>query len=176
LIDKTRNLAGLLVTCHLNSKRVREEVYTRMSAGDKETYWFSHALSSTPYHFVPGYLGGIGKITRDSTGKEMICTSNLLHIIESTGEPFWFNSGIMEFKWHNNMVYLDAEGYVGHNGWWEQRETKYDQSCVSMPNGEEMVTRVSEEIKRRIDEMIELAKTYDDRMQQAGLVIISSDR
>ena len=74
------------------------------------------------------------------------------------------------------MVYLDAEGYVGHNGWWEQRETKYDQSCVSMPNGEEMVTRVSEEIKRRIDKMIELAKTYDDRMQQAGLVIISSDR
>lgn len=175
MIDKTRGLGGMLETCHLNSKKAREEVvYEIISAGDKETYWIAHALTSTSYHWVPGYLGALGVITRDvNTGKETICTSNLLHVLESTGEPFWFNSGVMEFKWWNNAVYIDAQGWIGHNAQWYEGVTKYSQSCALMPNGEELITRVEGEMKRRIQQAIELAKKYDALMTQAGLISIN---
>src|SRR5277367_89444 len=123
-IDKTRNLAGLLMACHLNILRVREDITYRKFYGDKESYWLGHALTSTPYHFVPGYSGGIGRIThqkeddREIEDKEEICTLQLLHVLESTKEPFWFNNGIVEFKGANDDKYIVPTGWVGHEGRW----------------------------------------------------------
>src|SRR6202035_1080236 len=107
--------------CHLNLKAQREAITYKKFYGDKESYWMGHALTSTPYYFVPGYSGGIGRISRKGQKKaeeiqrlseeerrsyldklqnsqEIVCTLQILHILESSGLPFWFNNGLTEHK------------------------------------------------------------------------------
>ena len=181
IVDKTRNLGALLMTCYMNSKRVRDEITYVRFWGDKESYWFSHTLTSTPYHYVPGYAGAIGTITRQTANadKEHICTSRLLHVLESTGEPFWINSGLSEFKWYNDAKYSVPDGWVGHDAEWykDPGATQLDQYCAQVPEGflrvQDPVKRVEGELKRVLEEMIHLAKTYDDLMVHAGLIKIN---
>lgn len=91
-------------------------------------------MTSTPYHFVPGYAGGLGRIShpiedgRENSEKEEICTLQLLHVLESTEEPFWFNHAIVEFKEANNAAYIIPEGWVGHDGRWHSGGQRF-------PNG-----------------------------------------
>jgi Mannosyltransferase putative len=189
VIDKTRNLAGLLMTCHMNSQKVRDEITYRRFYGDKESYWFSHALTSTPYHFVPGYSGGIGRIThpkendRDNPDKEEICTLQLLHVLESTKEPFWFNNAIIEFKGANNAEYIVPEGWIPHDGRWHGGGHRFpNEFCVEMPEGErdkllgltEPVRRVEGDLKWRLEKMIETVRRYDGLLETEELVRISS--
>ena len=181
IIDKTRNLGGLLMTCHMNSKKVRDEITYVKFYGDKESYWYSHTLTSTPYHYVPGYAGGIGLITpqTEDAAKEHICTSRLLHLLESTREPFWFNSGLSEFKWNNDAKYLVPDGWVGHDAEWykDPGATLLNQYCVQVPEWplghQEPIRRVVGELKKRLEEMIQLAKIYDSLMVDAGLIHIA---
>ena len=169
------------MACHLNSKKVREEITYVNFYGDKESYWYSHSLTSTPYHYVPGYAGGIGTITPQTgdADKQHICTSRLLHLLESTGEPFWINSGLSEFKWYNDNKYVVPDGWIGHDGEWyeDTAATLLNQYCVQVPEGplghQEPIRRVEGELKTRLEQMIELAKTYDDLMVKAGLIEIS---
>jgi hypothetical protein len=169
------------MTCHLNSKKVRTDITYVRFYGDKESYWYGHTLTSTPYHYVPGYAGGIGRITpqTENADKEHICTSRLLHILESTKEPLWFNSGLSEFKWYNNDKYLLPDGWVGHDAEWykDPAATLLDQYCMQVPEGPlgvyQPVTRVEGEMKAKLERMIQLAKTYDDLMVHAGLIKIA---
>lgn len=181
VIDKTRNLAGLLMTCHMHSKSVFEEITSSRLLGDQQAYWYAHALTSTPYHYVPGYSGGIGRITPQTqdANEEHICTSRLLHILESTSEPFWFSSGLTEFMANNDAEYLIPQGWVGHDGEWyhDPAATRLDQCCVKMPEGEQGISkpvrRVEEGMRSRLEQMIQLAKVYDGLMVEAGLINIS---
>jgi Mannosyltransferase putative len=169
------------MTCHLNSKKVRDEITYVKFYGDKESYWYAHTLTSTPYHYVPGYAGGLGQITPQTANadKQHICTSRLLHVLESTKEPFWFNSGLSVFKWNNDDKYLVPDGWVGHDGEWykDTAATLLNQYCVQVPERpmqvQEPINRVEGEIKELLEEMIQLAKTYDDLMVQAGLIKIA---
>jgi hypothetical protein len=168
--------------CHMNSKRVREEITYVRFWGDKESYWFSHTLTNTPYHYVPGYAGGMGTVTpqTENADKEHICTSRLLHLLESTREPFWINSGLSEFKWYNDGKYSLPDGWVGHDAEWYRPApgaTRFDQYCVQNPEGprgeQDPINRVDGSLKRRLEEMIQLAKTYDNLMVNAGLIQIN---
>ena len=181
VIDKTRNLAGVLMACHLNTLRVRDEITYQKFYGDKESYWFSHALTSTPYHFVPGYSGGVGQIShpienyKENPDKEQICTLQLLHVLESTGEPLWFNNALTVYKGANDDTYIDADGWVGHDGHWHGggSEDIPSQLCVDMPGGGEVrAHRVDGELKWKLDSIIQLAKKYDSLMEDEGLVKI----
>jgi hypothetical protein len=114
-IDKTRNLAAVLMICHPDLKAQREAITYKKFYGDNESYWMGHALTSTPYYFVPSYSGGIAGISRKGQKKaeeiqrlseeeqrsyleelqnsqEIVCTLQTLHILESNGLPFWFES------------------------------------------------------------------------------------
>jgi Mannosyltransferase putative len=192
IIDKTRNLPGLLMACHLNSLQVRDEITYQKFYGDKESYWFAHALTSTPYHFVPGYSGGIGRITHvieddmEIMDKEQICTLQLLHVLESTGEPLWFNNAITEFKGANDAAYIVPEGWIGHDGNWygdDDNQRFPNELCVDIPDenklvggGPERVHRVDGDLKRRLDNMIQLVEKYDNIMEDEELVcIVRSD-
>lgn len=181
VIDKARNLAGLLMTCHLNTMKVRDEITYQKFYGDKESYWFSHALTSTPYHFVPGYSGGLGRISHPVTNhiknpfKEQICTLQLLHVLESTGEPLWFNNALTVFKGANDDMYIDADGWVGHDGQWHVGGSIDipNQLCVDMPGGGGVrAHRVDGELRWKLDSIIQLAKMYDSLMEDEGLVNI----
>jgi hypothetical protein len=188
VIDKTRNLAGLLMACHLNTQNVRDEITYQKFYGDKESYWFSHALTSTPYHFVPGYSGGIGRIThpiedgQENWEKERICTLQLLHVLESTGDPLWFNNAITEYKGANDAQYIVPEGWVGHDGRWTGGGDRFpNEFCVYMPTTNRdtlvgvpsRVKPVTGELKLRLEKMIQLAQKYDRLMEIEGLVSIS---
>ena len=181
VIDKTRNLAALLMACHLNTLKVRDQITYQKFYGDKESYWFSHALTSTPYHFVPGYAGGLGRISHPiendevNPDEEQICTLQLLHVLESTGKPLWFNTALTEYKGANDDNYIDPEGWVGHDGDWHGggRTDIPSQLCVNMPEGQEVrVHRVDGELKWKLDSIIQLAKKYDSLIEEEGLVTI----
>lgn len=179
MIDKTRGLAGLLMACHMNTRKVRDEITYRRFYGDKESYWLSHALTSTPYHFVPGYSGGIGRITsRDPGDKEHICTLQLLHVLESTQEPFWFNNAIIEFKGANDRQYIHPDAWVPHDGLWHGGGTRFpNELCVEMPEGNRdfpaKVIRLDERFKLQLESMVVEVAKYDALMEKAGLIEIS---
>jgi len=176
------------MACHLNSFEVRNDITYQKFYGDKESYWYGHALTSTPYHFVPGYSGGIGRITHPkedghyNPDKEEICTLQLLHVLESTQEPFWFNNAITEYKGANDAEYIVPEGWIGHNGRWHGGEVRFiNEFCVYMPEGRrddllglpEPVNRVTGEFKWRLERAIDLASEYDVLMQRDKLIEIS---
>jgi hypothetical protein len=180
------------MACHLNSLQVRDEITYRKFYGDKESYWFAHALTSTPYHFVPGYSGGIGRITHviedgmEIMDKEQICTLQLLHVLESTGEPLWFNNAITEFKGAHDDAYIVPEGWIGHDGNWyvdDDNQRFPNELCIDIPDedklvggGPERVHRVDGDLKRKLDNMIQLVGRYDNIMEDEELVcIVRSD-
>src|SRR5271155_1425688 len=180
VIDKTRSLAGLLVTCYLNSQKVRDELTYKHFYGDKESYWLSHALTGTPYHFVPGYSGGLGRITHSVDGREKVCTMQLLHILESTGEPLWFNNAIVEFKGADDDAYIDPEGWVGHDGRWYGGGQRFpNELCVEMPETEGLlgipqpVKRIDKEFKLLLERIVQRGKEYDELMEEEGLISLN---
>jgi hypothetical protein len=174
----------------MNSQKVRDTVTYKRFYGDKESYWFSHALTSTPYHFVPAYSGGIGPITHpDENGvenreKETICTLQLLHTLESTGEPFWFNNAITEYKGAHDAHYLQAQGWIPQGGRWHGGGHRFpNEFCVDMPEGDrdrtlglpEPVHRVEGELKWVTDHNVQEVEKYDGMMETQGLIKISRD-
>lgn len=168
------------MTCHMNTRKVRDEITYRRFYGDKESYWLSHALTSTPYHFVPGYSGGIGGITShgENGDREHICTLQLLHVLESTQEPFWFNNAITEFKGANDGQYIHPDAWVPQDGRWHGGGTRFpNEFCVEMPKGNrdfpDKVIRLDDILKGQIENMVAEVTKYDGLMEQAGLIKIS---
>lgn len=174
----------------MNSRKVRDELIYPQFQGDKESYWFAHALTSTPYHFVPGYSGGLGRITHpvvsgvENLEKEHLCTLQLLHVLESTGEPFWLSHAIVESKEANDAAYIIPEGWVGHNGRWHSGGQRFpNEFCVEMPPSEwegllgytEPVKRVEGELKSRLERIIQQAEKFDDLMKAEALIKINRE-
>ena len=190
VVDKSRNLAGVLMTCFLNTRAVREGITYKRTYGDKESYWIGHALTSTPYHFVPGYSGGIGRIThpkednseKEHTDRERICTLQLLHVLESTNQPMWFNNAITEYKGANDANYIVPQGWIPHNGRWHGGGSRFpNEFCVTMPENErdkllglpDPVIRVEGELRTRLEESIAAVRELDRIMEQTELVKIN---
>lgn len=48
--------------------------------------------------------------------QEIICTLQLLHVLESNNLPLCFNNGLVVFKGVSSNQFLLAEGWVGHDG------------------------------------------------------------
>jgi hypothetical protein len=176
---------------------IRENITYKKFWGDKESYWLAHALTSTPYHFVPGYSGGIGHVSlkyqklrveedamnkkevaayleRLKTSPEVVCTLQLLHVLESTGEPMWFNNGLIEYKWANDDQFIDAEGWVGHDGHWGEGPARFPmEKCVESPSKQgddriawdaqnKTVNRPTSEMKKIFKEIVKEAKRWDE--------------
>ncbi|KAJ3377501.1 hypothetical protein HDU84_008577 [Entophlyctis sp. JEL0112] len=64
LFDKSRLAVvhGLLATCYLNLREVREGGLDKHLTGDKETYWLALELLRIPHKFVPGIAGAAGSL------------------------------------------------------------------------------------------------------------------
>ena len=194
--------------CHLNLKAQRDAITYRRFYGDKESYWVGHALTSTPYHFVKGYSGAIGPISRKGQLKpeevakmrdedrisyeqklekadEMICTLQILHVLESSGMPLWFNNGLVEYKGESNDQFIRAEGWVGHDGrWGGGGPTRFpNELCIEQLEGEfdrilgdekprKTVNRFSPETARIIEGLIQEARRWDRRCEELGLYVV----
>jgi Mannosyltransferase putative len=196
---------AVLMICHLNLKAQRDSITYKKFYGDKESYWMGHALTSTPFHFVPGYSGGIGTISKKGEKKEsdvekmneqekvsylkgledageIICTLQLLHILESNGLPLWFNNGLVEYKGVSNDKFLRAEGWVGHDGHWffdgpsrlpnevciEPTEGEYDRK-LGDEKPKAKVNRLSQEMSDTLQKLLSEAQRWDRRCVEANL-------
>jgi hypothetical protein len=174
--------------CDLNSQKVRDEITYQKFHDDKESYWFSHVLTSSPYHFVPGYCGGIGPIYpywekgAENLRMEQVGTLQLLHVLGSTQEPLWFNGALVRDKEAGDAEYIVPEGWVGHDGPWthSRRPNFRNEFCVKMPEGGrdrmlglwEPVNRVEGEFMQRLEKIVHLAQRYDGLMEE-GLISIA---
>lgn len=207
MIDKSTNFVACMMICHLNLKAQRDAITYKRFYGDKESYWVGHALTSTPYHFVKGYSGGIGRISRKGQLKpeevekmgeedllayrqklekaeEIICTLQILHVLESTGLPLWFNNGLVEYKGVSNDQFIRAEGWVGHDGHWTSGPTRFpNEMCIEQLDGEfdrilgderqpEKVNRFSSEMAQTIEGLIKEAQHWDRRCEELGLYVV----
>jgi hypothetical protein len=202
--DKSQALMAILMICHLNLKAQRELITYKKFYGDKESYWMGYALTSTPYYFVPGYSGGLGPISRKGErkdvdqekmteeehvsylkalerGQEIVCTLQILHVLESTGQPLWFNNGLTQYKGADNDQFIDAQGWVGHDGHWGGGPTRYpNEFCVEPKEGEfdrllgddrprRSVNRFSPEMAETIQRLIQEARHWDNVCEELGL-------
>lgn len=89
VLDKKKNLIGLLAACLMNSAKHREESYSHFW-GDKETFWIGMELARKPYLFSPGYGGAAGTVHQIDE-KSMVC-GRLAHA-DFAGKLLWFNGG-----------------------------------------------------------------------------------
>lgn len=99
LINKKKNMPGLMATCTLNVDKIRNLAYDFVF-GDKETFWLGFEAVSQPYRFNGFFPGTIGESKRDKNGKTEICGRQLMHLDEQQ-VPTWINGGIAESKVRN---------------------------------------------------------------------------
>lgn len=148
-----------------------------------------------------GYCGGIGHISlkykrnraeedemteeerleylqRMKTSPEVICTLQLLHVLESTGEPLWFNNGLTEYKWANDDNFIEAEGWVGHDGHWGEGPARFPmEKCIESPPNQpdglspqnKAVNRPTPEMKKIFKEIVKEARKWDEICENHGL-------
>ena len=135
--NKLWNLAGFLMTCHLNTRSIRDKITYQKFYGDKESYWFANVLMSTPYHFVPQYSGDIGPIRYtplERAGTKTYVLSSYCILLN----PPLFNHWLVEYKGAGDDRFLGAEGWVPQGG--NRQYCGEDQKpphlfCVAMPKG-----------------------------------------
>jgi hypothetical protein len=148
LLDKHRNFGVLLLICHMNLRKTREEIFYKRFHGDKESYWLGFGLASRRIAWAPGgYAGGLGvvqgprrwlskeqeekakknplidePVAEDSDSASYALVEPFictLNILHPIGDvPMWFNNGLMIHKGYNNREFLKVTGWVGGNGIW----------------------------------------------------------
>ena len=131
---------------------------------------------------ISGYCGGIGHISQKyqnylrllKTPPEVICTLQLLHVLESTGEPLWFNNGLTEYKWANDDRFIEAEGWVGHDGHWGEGPARFPmEKCIESPPNQgvqnKAVNRPTLEMKKVFKEIVKEARMWDEICENHGL-------
>ena len=119
------------------------------------------------------------------TSPEVICTLQLLHVLESTGAPLWFNNGLTEYKWANNDEFIQAEGWVGHDGRWGSGPKRFPMEvCVELPEDQvrefaeekelrRTVNRLTPEIQNVFTKILIEAKRWDDICVSLDLFSVS---
>ena len=94
VIDKTRNIVGLLAICSLNTLREREILY-QVTYGEKETFWMGFEAVHIDYDFNNHMPGVIGKLSGKTP--ERVCCKQILHL-DYLGQPLWLNGGLYAEK------------------------------------------------------------------------------
>ena len=112
---------------------------------------------------------------------EVICTLQLLHVLESTGEPMWFNNGLIEYKWADDDQFIEAEGWVGHDGHWGAGPARFPmEKCIESPPNQgnspstggvqiKAVNRPTPEMKKVFEEIVKEARRWDEICENHGL-------
>jgi hypothetical protein len=108
---------------------------------------------------------------------EFVCTLQLLHVLESNGQPLWFNNGLVEFKEISNDRFLEVDGWVGHDGHWFIGPNRWPNEMCVEPDGRQedgnwrkiSINRMSLELADTYSAIIEEAKRWDERCEERGL-------
>jgi hypothetical protein len=117
MVNKEKNLIGLLATCLLNVGKIRDFSYKRVF-GDKETFWLGFETVQVPYIFNPTLPGTAGVSKKDDSGQYKICSRQLVHV-DREGVPIWVNGGIAVSKYEKDSPLAELKEYLAEPGEWE---------------------------------------------------------
>ncbi|OUM69695.1 glycosyltransferase family 71 protein, partial [Piromyces sp. E2] len=95
VINKTKNIVGLLSVCKLNERNIRTDVVYKYVYGDKETFWIGFDMARQHYHMNSVPVAYIGTYYKDETTNK-IC-GHLGHMLPNGDFMFW-NGHIVKDK------------------------------------------------------------------------------
>ncbi|KAI8827932.1 mannosyltransferase putative-domain-containing protein [Chytriomyces cf. hyalinus JEL632] len=134
LFDKARLkvVLGLLTTCHLNLREVREAGLDKHFQGDKETYWLSLELLRVPYKFAPVFAGVAGHLQEKAEKVMPNSVCGLRSHLDEVGKLLYVNSGSARFyngldKWEKTLSHYIAP--ASGDQW--KMDSTVQQWCIS---------------------------------------------
>lgn len=112
VINKSKNILGLLAACKLNEEKYRKTVYDHVY-GDKETFWIGFEMARQPFYFNPyrpAYIAKVDSVDmnrnitrfcghighRSADGKFMFWNGHLLKD-KNSGNPELINFNIIVY-------------------------------------------------------------------------------
>jgi hypothetical protein len=145
---------ALLHICWQNTQAVRDDTTYKMTYGDKESWWFGLELCGVPYAFEKHYGAVIGDI-RMQDDRQDVCGFTIAHVDEED-KLIWYNGSLLKNKAMDKAIFEVPEHWM-IDAEWEKGATKSDMSC--MKGG--TVRQVTEEERKILQSMVEVAKTVD---------------
>jgi len=127
VINKTKNILGLLNVCKLNEQKIRDEVVYKYVHGDKETFWIGFDMARQPYNMIPVPSIFVGEMAVGEEGNDPDAKQLCGHVGHTTrdGKVLFWNDHIVKDK-HNDknkhkLLRFEAyfmEGEGGEEGDW----------------------------------------------------------
>jgi len=120
VINKTRNILGLLNVCKLNEQKIRDDVVYKYVHGDKETFWIGFDMARQPFNMIPVPSVFIGELAVGEEGDDPDARQLCGHVGHTTrdGKILFWNDHIIKDK--NNDKYnhqlLRFEAYFMEDG------------------------------------------------------------
>jgi len=124
VINKTKNILGLLSVCKLNEKRIRDEVVYEHVHGDKETFWIGFDMARQPYNLLPVPSVMVGEIDAGQAGEEPDELQICGHVGHTTrdGKVLFWNDHIVkdknDDKYRNTLLHFDVYFIEDGEGEW----------------------------------------------------------
>jgi len=100
VINKSKRLLGILLTCKFNEQKIRDRVVYQKVFGDKETYWMAFDMAREPYSVIPQSIIYVGEINYgediDDPNQKQLC-GHIGHT-DRNGQIMFWNDHIIKDK------------------------------------------------------------------------------
>ena len=164
VIHKTRNLLGLLSTCKLNERQIRDDVVYQYVYGDKETFWIGFDIARQHYNLNPLPCIYVGKYyANDDTNNKGIC-GHIGHTLSNGNFMFW-NGHIVKDK--SNITgkesLIDFDSFVVTN---DNNEWAEDLTCLILDNVETKPIPLDNYVRQTIDKILQRENLYHYVIQE----------
>jgi len=168
VINKTKNILGLLNVCKLNEQKVRDDVVYKYVHGDKETFWIGFDMSRQPFNMIPKPSVMVGELSVGEAGDEPDERQICGHVGHTTrdGKVLFWNDHIVKDK--NNEKYKDRllrfEAYFVEDGEGEWpnfhcQNLNIEDKGKGNPSGKEP-EKFDEDERKILDEIVKREKEH----------------
>ncbi|ORX50706.1 hypothetical protein BCR36DRAFT_583292 [Piromyces finnis] len=124
VMNKTKNILGLLSVCKLNEQRIRDDVVYKYVQGDKETFWIGFDMARQPYNMLPVPSVLVGELNVGEAGDDPDERQICGHVGHTTrdGKILFWNDSIVKDKnnekYNNILLRFDAYYVEDGEGEW----------------------------------------------------------
>jgi len=107
VINKAKNILGLLAACNLNGNKYKKIVYKHVY-GDKETFWIGFEMARQPFYFNPLRPAFISKVKSVGTNSTKFC-GHVGHKSEDGKFMFWNGHLINKYSNYGKYKLVDFD-------------------------------------------------------------------
>jgi len=177
VINKTKNILGLLSVCKLNEKRIRDDVVYNHVHGDKETFWIGFDMARQPYNLLPAPSVMVGELAVGEAGDEPYERQICGHVGHTTrdGKVLFWNDHIVkdknDDKYNKKLLHFDVYFIEDGEGEWPSfhcQNLNIDDKGKGNPTGKEPQLfdkderKILDEISKREKEHRYVTLPHDD--------------